>query len=77
MITTVADIPCRAIITHCSGHYRPAITQADPDNCCEAEYPDIEFEVLDLRGRPAPWLARKLTSAESHRIESELLNELY
>lgn len=72
MQTHIAGIPCRIEFT-VTGQYIPARTNAEPDYCHEAEYPDIEFEVLDRRGRPAPWLARKLTPAETQRIENEIL----
>ena len=35
-------------------------------------YTDCSFEVCDRRGRPAPWLERKLTDKDSSRIESEI-----
>ena len=72
MQTHVAGIPCRIEFT-VRGRYIPARINAEPDYCHEAEYPDIEFEVLDRRGRPAPWLAKKLTDADIHRIENEIL----
>lgn len=35
-------------------------------------YCEIEFDVLDRRGRPAPWLERKLDDDEVGRIECEI-----
>lgn len=35
-----------------------------------------ENEVLDRRGREAPWLARKLDTKEAIRIEQELLDAM-
>ena len=35
-------------------------------------YTECDFEVLDRRGRPAPWLARKLTDKIVREIESEI-----
>jgi hypothetical protein len=35
-------------------------------------YTDCNWEVCDSRGRPAPWLARKLTSKIEREIESEI-----
>jgi hypothetical protein len=37
---------------------------------------DVEFNVLDRRGRPAPWLERKMTDADSMRIKTEILEDL-
>lgn len=72
MKTTICGIPCQVEVTHyiAGTHGR---TNADPDSCYEAEPTEIEFDVLDSRGRPAPWLARKLTDVETARIEAELL----
>ena len=41
-----------------------------------ADGPEVEWELLDRRGRPAPWLDRKLTSAERWEIETDLLYQL-
>jgi hypothetical protein len=35
-------------------------------------YSESEWEVCDRRGRPAPWLARKVTDKISREIESEI-----
>ena len=35
-------------------------------------YTECDWEVCDSRGRPAPWLARKLTSKIEAAIESEI-----
>ena len=35
-------------------------------------YTDTDWEVCDRRGRPAPWLKKKLTDKDSSRIESEI-----
>lgn len=71
MITTIAGIPCQVDLTHYSAP-SPSRVDAEPDYCHEGDAEEMEFEVLDRRGRQAPWLARKLTSAETSRIEDEL-----
>jgi len=35
-------------------------------------YTESEWEVCDRRGRPAPWLARKLTDKIEREIEKEI-----
>ena len=35
-------------------------------------YTESDWEVCDRRGRPAPWLARKLTDKITREIESEI-----
>lgn len=37
-------------------------------------YTEIDFTVLDQRGRPAPWLERKMTDRDVELLEEELLN---
>lgn len=76
MHTRIAGIPCQAQITHISGRYVPAKTNADPDDCYPASYPEVEWEVLDRKGYAAPWLAKKMTTEDMDRIETELLGEL-
>lgn len=75
MITTICGIPCQAEITRVDGRYVPAKVHGDPDDCYEAEYPEIEWVILDRKGYRAKWLEKKLTDEESARIESELLSE--
>ena len=36
-------------------------------------YSEVEFTVCDRRGRPAPWLERKMTHKDTQRIELEIL----
>lgn len=68
----IQGIPCRACVTL----YRPAVVaiitgpmdQADPGAPAE-----IEFEVLDRRGARAAWLERKMTDADRHAIEQEII----
>ena len=35
-------------------------------------YTELEFDVLDQRGRAAPWLDRKLTDMDRARIEGDV-----
>ena len=72
METRISGIPCVINYT-VSGNYLPAYINAPPEYCYEAEYPEIEFVVCDRRGRPAPWLAAKMTAEDIQRIETEIL----
>jgi len=66
----LAGIPCIIDVTSLtvvSGEGYGAPSEIDARGWVESE-----FEVLDRRGRPAPWLARKLTD----RITSEIQNEI-
>ena len=39
-------------------------------------YTECEFEVLDRRGRKAPWLERKLTDKIIQEIEQDIADQL-
>ena len=71
MNTRVAGIPARIEVT---GYipWRPARLYGHPDSWAPADG-EIEWTVLDSRGRPAPWLEKKLSPAERRRIEGELI----
>jgi hypothetical protein len=36
----------------------------------------MEWEILDRRGRPAPWLERKVTAKEEASIEEAIYHEM-
>ena len=38
-------------------------------------YSEVEFDVLDMRGRPAQWLARKMTDKDREAIETLILEQ--
>jgi len=68
----ILGIPCQIRAT-ISGKYAPAKVNAPPEHCHEAEYPDVDFEVLDHKGYPAPRLVAKLTDLARMNIEAECL----
>jgi hypothetical protein len=55
----VCGIPCVIRVTYWEP-YQPAIIRADPGDSHPPEGGDGEWEILDSRGRPAPWLQSKL-----------------
>ncbi len=69
--STVAGIPCLIQIDRCLVQ-KPLGRMVDSDLDCYG-YSEIEFTVLDRKGRPAPWLERKLTADETCRIEIQIL----
>ena len=69
--TRVAGIPCIIGVTEYSSTSGSYDYNA-PSDMDYYGYTESEWEVCDRRGRPAPWLARKLTSKECSRIESEI-----
>ena len=67
--TRVAGIPCIVGVTS----FVNVRGNVSADNEMDYHgYTESEFEVCDRRGRPAPWLARKMTSTDESRIESEI-----
>jgi hypothetical protein len=49
-----------------------------PEYCYPAEGGCGDWEILDRRGRPAPWLEKKLQSdpRESERLEQEVFEHM-
>lgn len=69
--TKIAGIPCKCEVLY---HVKPEPMRITGSGYGDAEPPvleDIEFEILDRRGRKAPWLARKLTQADDYRLMEE------
>jgi hypothetical protein len=74
--TKLHGIPCQCDVTH----YRPgeaAYTEGHPDRWEPAIDPEFEFDILDTRGRQAPWLERYLTKEDHQRLYEEFKQELY
>ena len=68
--SSVAGIPCQIQISYFFSQ-PPMGPRADSDMDCYG-YTDSEWTVCDRRGRPAPWLDRKLTADDKARIEQEI-----
>ena len=70
-VSTVAGIPCIIEVDRLFVQ-EPMGRMADSDQDCYG-YSEVDFTVCDRKGRPAPWLARKLTDRDRERIEEEAL----
>jgi hypothetical protein len=57
--TTCCGIPCTIRVTYWEP-YVPAKVNGPPEYCYPAEGGCGDWEILDRRGRPAPWLEKKL-----------------
>ena len=68
--STVNGIPCQIQVTYAKEEV-PAQIWGPPEKCSPSEPAEFDFEVLDRRGRPAKWLERYLTDADTERLEEE------
>ncbi|WP_084404031.1 hypothetical protein [Marinobacterium litorale] len=66
--TRIAGIPCQISVTHYLREPGKDTWDSDWDH---TGYVEFEFEILDQRNRPAPWLSRKLTEVDHHRLLTE------
>ena len=73
--SNVCGIPCIIRVTDWEP-YQPAILRADPGDSHPSEGGEGEWEICDLRGRPAPWLERKMTSDDQTRIDQEVFEHM-
>lgn len=73
--TRVAGIPCLIGVTYFES-VRGSYNYHAASDLDYYGYTEVEFEVLDRRGRLAPWLERKLTSKERERIEQEIAENM-
>ena len=73
--STCCGIPCIIRVTDWEG-YIPAHLSGHPDNWAPSEGGEGEWEICDLRGRPAPWLERKMTSDDQSRIDQEVFEHM-
>jgi hypothetical protein len=68
--TRIQGVPCQVHVTHFS-HQKPLGYWADNDVDCYG-YTEVEYEVLDRRGRRADWLAKKITDVDEARILKDI-----
>lgn len=70
----IQGIPCQARATYYCKEESPILTGpmdwADPGSPAE-----IEFQVLDTRGKKAEWLERKMTDEDRRAIEEKIISE--
>ena len=73
--STCCGIPCIIRVLSWDA-YMPAVIRADPGDSYPAEGGEGEWEVLDRKGRRAPWLEAKMTDKERVRIDEEVFNHM-
>lgn len=69
--TTIANIPA-VIRVHNFVSVRGSHSYNAQSDMDYHGYTECEFEVCDRRGRPAPWLARKINAEITARIEDTI-----
>ena len=67
----VAGIPCLIGVTHYHS-VRGSYSYKAPSDLDYHGYTQSEWDVLDRRGRKAPWLERKMSDKDCTRIEAEI-----
>lgn len=72
MLTRIAGIPCQVELTYFDPG-EPPFLLGHPDNWEPGVPPEVRFDVLDRRGRPAPWLEKKMSDDEHSRIVDLLI----
>lgn len=71
----VCGIPCIVRVTSWEA-YVPAKVSGPPEHCYPAEGGYGDWEILDSRGRPAPWLEKKMTGAERQEVDAFLFEKM-
>ncbi len=71
--TRVRGIPCIVRVTYWEP-YIPAKISGPPENCYPAEGGEGDWEILDTRGRPAPWLEKKMTPEDHRKLSREVFD---
>lgn len=72
----VAGIPCTVRVDTCTivGPWKgPASSAPSADDYYG--YEEIEFTVCDRRGRPAPWLEKKMSRKDEDEITAKIIRE--
>lgn len=64
----VAGIPCQIGVTQFERH-AGSMSYNAPSDLDFYGYTEMDYEILDRRGRPAAWLERKLDKSERSDIE--------
>jgi hypothetical protein len=73
--TRVCGIPCIVRVLEWEA-FVPMRTSGHPDNWMPEEGGHGSWELLDTRGRPAPWLERKMKQADIDALSNEVYDQM-
>jgi hypothetical protein len=73
--THVCGIPCLVRVLEWEP-FVPMCTRGHPDNWMPEEGGYGSWEILDTRGRPAPWLERKMKQADIESLHREVYDQM-
>lgn len=71
----VCGIPCLIGVIDYEA-YVPAKVSGPPEYCYPSEGGYGDWEILDQRGRPAPWLAKKMTAKDHDEVDEIIFNHM-
>ena len=72
----IQGIPCLIDVHRCLV-VKGSFSRNAPSDLDYYGYSEIEYTVCDRRGRPAPWLERKMTDTDRSNIETIILEEYH
>lgn len=73
--TRICGIPC-AVAVFDIVSVKGSFSYAAPSDLDYYGYTDFDYRVCDQRGRPAPWLERKMTKNDRELLEERINEEI-
>ena len=70
----ICGIPCKIEVNRFN-KVKGSFRNDAPSDLDYRGYTESEWNVLDRRGRPAPWLERKITNEIRERIDGEVVEK--
>ena len=69
--TKIANIPCKCRVIHYSPYKPMRVFGTGMGDATPSEPEEFYYQILDRKGYPAAWLAKKLTSEDDSRLLEE------
>lgn len=75
--TTISGIPCKiGILTYIKVPPWKGSAMSAPSDLDYYGYTDLEYDILDRKGYPAPWLEKKLSESGRDILEEFILTTM-